>query len=291
MAKDAAAITLVQNCAQPLNQPGETYVLAGNLNCPAGGLKITADNVILNGNGFTLTGPGAPNIPKTIGVEVVGTKGVVIRNIRVTGFSEGIRIRSATRTRVLGASAIDNVVGMLLADAHQNSVVDSHFRAGYFGVYVSTSNHNLFERNWVTDNTKTSPNVVSGFSGGFIVLSSTGNRILRNNVVQNGKVGIWLYIGAHLNLVQYNRIDGTKGTGIASNGTNNQIRNNNVHQSINGIVLAKAATGHHVLTNTVLGSSLLDMTDENLPSVVNTWDNNNFTTDSEGNGPAQPTIE
>jgi parallel beta-helix repeat protein len=279
----AEAVTMITTCPQVLSTPGETYVLTNDLAMPNPGiaLQITADNVHLVGNGHTIKGPGAISSPKSIGVEVVGTKGVGVQGVVLTDFTLGIRVRSATATHVSQCRGLGNLVGIQIASADRNSVTGSRFSSNAVGVYLATANHNMIAENEVADNTVSSPDALSGFAVGVFVASSDGNTILGNAILRNRDVGVWLYFGANQNTIRNNEINVNTRTGITSNGTNNRILQNRVLENTDGIGLAKGATGHLIQNNRVLGNSHLDMTDLNLPGCVNMWQNNVFNTDND----------
>jgi parallel beta-helix repeat protein len=277
-----------------LSVPGETYVLAGDFTLPGPGgiaLQITADNIKLDGNGHTLKGPGALTPPKSIGIEVVGTNGVRIEHVAVTGFTHGVRIRSngaikAQHATLSGVQATGNDVGIQLAYADYCRVTGCNCSANmYYGIYLASANNNLCSRNLVADNTSAYYTNLLGHTGGIYVGSSDGNRLSDNAILRNGAVGVWLYLDADSNTVEYNTISSTGYTGIASNGSQNSIRENLVFWNRDGIVLAQTGGGNTVEKNRVFSSSHLDMTDESLSNGSNTWTGNSFASDNES-GPA-----
>ena len=88
----AEAVTLIQSCPYTIMQPG-LYVLARDLTCPGAdpAIRITADNVVLNLNGNTLTGDGGEQGVLAEGTDANPTlEGLRVENGTVTGFQDGI---------------------------------------------------------------------------------------------------------------------------------------------------------------------------------------------------------
>lgn len=92
-------------------------VLDSDLTCPAEGIVIGADNITLDLNGHTLTGPGltcSPICPGVDGVRVDVHTGVTIKNGYIAGFVFGVRLVDAS----------NNVVGV----AHPSTVAPTNAR-------------------------------------------------------------------------------------------------------------------------------------------------------------------
>lgn len=97
-----------------IDQPG-SYRLTGNLTVPAGleGLRILADDVTVDLNGFTIAGGGGAIAD---GIALYGTKNIEIRNGTVRGFSRAGIFGGAfaTNARILGVRALSNFQGLEL---------------------------------------------------------------------------------------------------------------------------------------------------------------------------------
>ena len=79
----------------PIRRSGDTYTLTDNI---AGyTIIINRDNITLDGSGYTLRGLGYANVTRYMehlnsGVYVVGRHGVTVRNMRISGFYDGIYV-------------------------------------------------------------------------------------------------------------------------------------------------------------------------------------------------------
>ncbi len=86
-----------------ISAPG-VYYLCGNLaGSASGGITISADNVVLDLRGFTLTGDTL-----SAGIMVGAYRNIEIRNGTVASFDVGVNLQSATFSRVLNLSVVNN---------------------------------------------------------------------------------------------------------------------------------------------------------------------------------------
>ena len=126
-----------------ITQPG-SYKLAGNLTQPTDGvdaIQIQASPVVLDLNGFSITGPGASSsgTPGTCGSAILGPgqcsgifsvwADVTVKNGSVTGFAEGVVLD--TRATVSDVIANRNREGIYIFDgAIERSTADSNLVSG-----------------------------------------------------------------------------------------------------------------------------------------------------------------
>ncbi|SRR5258706_1557556 len=105
-----------------ITQPG-SYRLAGNLTVPAAtaGIEISASNVTIDLNGFSLVAPSRVNgDPLKFGiVSAVGTKSISIRNGMIVGFT--------------GQVNLDNTAQVLAENLILNNGGGSIFTTSFFG--------------------------------------------------------------------------------------------------------------------------------------------------------------
>src|ERR1700704_682336 len=95
----AGAVT----CGQTITQ--DTTVDNDLSNCPGDGLVVGADNITLDLNGHTVSGPGATPT-SSAGVRVTGRSGVTVRNGTVAQFDREVSVQgSANRVLLLTLGA------------------------------------------------------------------------------------------------------------------------------------------------------------------------------------------
>jgi hypothetical protein len=168
----------VDPASAPIQQSDNTYTLTGNLNAA---IRILKSNVILDGAGYTLSGPydggqsdiafigsGTDQLPTstqgyTIGIDL-GNKsldGIVIKNFNIRNFSIGMYIWTKNNT-VVGNAISNCVIGVLLSGINETvieNLVFDHQIGLFFGFNNPGSGEsippdiiiykNSFERNQV----------------------------------------------------------------------------------------------------------------------------------------------
>jgi parallel beta-helix repeat protein len=173
--------------------------------CAGNGLVLNGD-AILDCRGHTIRGAGRPLEPRrveadgserggrtsgTFGVTLDRTRGAVVRNCKVTGFTYGVEFSGARDSRLVGSEVWKNG--------------DVGARVGY-GVHVSRSQGNSIENCVVRESADEGIHIGSGSDRNVVVgneaydnsrenyyvLSAAGNRLLRNR--GRGAVSANLYM-------------------------------------------------------------------------------------------------
>jgi parallel beta-helix repeat protein len=178
-----------------------------DLTCPGDGLIVGADGIEIDLNDHTITGSGAGNgilasgrsgvvitggtiRNFTIGVQLVASTGIVIREIRVIGNRDGI---------FLIASSGNTIKGNL---ASQNTRVGVMLRPGA----INNSTQNLVKENTLSNNT----------NGVILVETPSGNSFTENIITGSSNAGIALNGGVSGNVIGENTFSGNA-TGILFN--------------------------------------------------------------------------
>jgi parallel beta-helix repeat protein len=180
----------------------------------SGEIIIEADNVTLDGNGHTITGPGAWGWNSTMrmwvpvtGISINWRAGVIVKNCRVTNFAYGLTLDMSDYCTLMNNTVYGNVwSGISVTFSLNNNIlantvydtrdVDTYnFDASGFAVEMSFGN--VFEGNKAYDNGR-------GFSigefeseifeeyRGFIPEEYKGNIFEGNTVESNTEAGFWI---------------------------------------------------------------------------------------------------
>lgn len=137
--------------------------LDGNLSCTAGpALIVTADNIVLDLGGFTITGHGAASAGAP-GILLRNVKGVTVRKGTIQGFGAGVAIEGGANNVIQNLTVQDNV-----------GDPDGDFGDG---ITVDNSSGNVIQGNTARRN--------GPFSGISIVGASSGNEVRDNIVADN----------------------------------------------------------------------------------------------------------
>jgi len=129
------------------------------------------------------------------------------------------------------------------------------------------------------------------FDYGVSLGDTPGARVLGVNASGGNEFGISVGGCAGCRIVG-NRTNGNEEDGIdvLSSPDARIIRNTATDNGFDGIAIVEGSTGDRLKRNRAAGSGHFDLYDGNLPTCVNTWRRNRFTTDNEGDGPGRGCI-
>lgn len=168
------------------------FVLANDMSCSGDAFVVHVDNVVLDLNGHTLTGPGMgpqtwPN-PQldSVGVRVGGHTGVTVRNGRIGDFSTGIYLVDTVRSRIENVYSQHNRYGFYIHASTGITITGSTVFANIYGLHLQESSNNVVQGNRLVRQTYNSP---GGY--GIYLYRSDNNRIFENDIDTNINWGIW----------------------------------------------------------------------------------------------------
>jgi parallel beta-helix repeat protein len=151
---------------------------------------IAANDVTLDGGGYTVRGTGQPS-PDSHGIVVSGRTGVTIQNLNVENFWTGIFLYESSSTTLTGNTASSNRQGIRL-----------------WG-----SSSNMLDGNTAFDN-----------GTGIFLRQSTSNT-LTGNTASSNSIGIYLFESSD-NTLDGNTAEGSWSAGILVGGSRNMLINN-----------------------------------------------------------------
>ncbi|HKD55282.1 MAG TPA: hypothetical protein VKB72_13785 [Steroidobacteraceae bacterium] len=180
---------------QTIDQPG-SYIVVTNLKATGDCLVITADNVTVDLNGFTLTGNGSgtgikgPPQPLQGGVAAFST---TVRNGQITHFARATDLTGTLGATVEGVHAVSNGDGIVLAVGTVK---------GCFALFNTGKGISLFDG-------LVSGNIVVGNGTGVTVTEAA---VVTGNEVSGNTTGIdAIGLGSGLS---HNVVDGNKEVGL-----------------------------------------------------------------------------
>lgn len=196
--------------------------------CPKAGLIIASPSVTLDCAGRTLTGVlNGTKDNGEVGIHLDPGNNVEVRNCRVTGFRQGIRIGSGQGNRILGNVVFGNrKYGIEIAGASTHNVIGgnqvgmpsgSGVRKAEEGIHNGSGSHDTLIQN----NT-----VIDSKDENIYVLNSNGVQVLGNTVTESDNAAIFLK-NANGALVADNTVTGNSIT-IRGDSSGNAFSNNTI---------------------------------------------------------------
>jgi parallel beta-helix repeat protein len=288
-----AALILVNpanGCPQTLNTPGGQYVLTGDLDCSGtngNGIIITASNVIFHLAGHTIKSTDRDPTKNISGIVVQSVSGVLIDGGTVRGFNDGVFLDAFTaNSRVSGMTVKGaSIFGMVVSGSQNQVDMSVVTESGSDGIGLGSASGAVITSNDISGNARV----------GVAISNSSNDNVVQNNIINNNGIilgtgdGVAIFNGTK-NLIQNNAVNNNF-TGISIGSPGNTVTGNTVNGSVGsgangvGIEITNNGAPSTVQANTVLGSSLLDMSDGNTNCDGDTWKNNTFQTASPAGQP------
>jgi parallel beta-helix repeat protein len=180
---------------------------------------ILASDVILDGNGLTITGSGIPENPGSnsgYGIRVVNGHNITIKNFIVMKKYYGLIFDGCTNARAENMDMNNNKFGIYTCNTGDIQVLNSEFSQNSAGVNLITPQNCLIQTcNFMAN------------SNGIYTTGASNLKVTQCNLADNQNDGIWLE-GSTSSEISYNYItnSGYLGIYLASSSNNNIIYNN-----------------------------------------------------------------
>lgn len=182
---------------EAIQRNGDLYTFTGSI---SDSISLERDNIVIDGNGYSLCGSGAGT-----GISLAGRENVTIKNMQIKNFAYGISLGG------LGAfSSYNSIIG--------NNITQNTVSGVYFDYY---SNYNSITGNIIAKN-----------NNGIYLYASSNNNIGKNNIAGNSYEGISLCSSSDQNSISKNNIASNwYGIGVEHSANNNIYGNNFVNNT------------------------------------------------------------
>ncbi len=150
-----------------------TYTLTGDI---IGSIYVYRSNIVFDGSGYTLRGPGGSG--SAYGIELVSVSGVTVENTNAQAYNFGFYLFDSSNNTL-----------------SQNSATGD----SQAGIYLDSSSNNILSGN----------NVDHSSNQGIRLHSSSNNTLSGNNLAQNSWEGIRLDSSSNNNILSDNSESGT----------------------------------------------------------------------------------
>jgi nitrous oxidase accessory protein len=204
------------------------------------GITLREDGIILSGLDVRTT--------RRSGIEVISNNDI-IKNIKVSGCIDGIRLDRSRNSSIAFCSISNNTNGIILFEAQNNIIKNNNINYNNVGegsdcgISLTYSYGNTILHNNFADNGDSS-----------ISLRSSGNNsIMGNNVSKNDWYGISLEEFSNNNQIANNIVISSKHGGIyLDNSRDNAVRGNVAKENGRGIYLSFNSNDNFIEDNTVM---------------------------------------
>ncbi len=134
-------------------------------------IVVTADNIIIDGAGYTVQGTGSGR-----GIDLIYRNNVTLKNVEVTNFNTGILLYYSSNNTLSGNNASsNNVHGINLESSSNNTITGNTASSNNnVGIYSVTSSNNTITGNTASNN-----------DYGIYLSSSSNNVLFHNNLINN----------------------------------------------------------------------------------------------------------
>ncbi|MBU2577013.1 MAG: right-handed parallel beta-helix repeat-containing protein [Nanoarchaeota archaeon] len=129
----------VSSCGINLDEEGRTYLVTQNIETSGTCLIITADDIVLDGNGKTIIGDGV----NTYGIYANGRSGLTIKNFKnITCPYYGVYFESTNNLIVRNVTLTSNMYGIYLYLSSNNTLTQITANSNFKGVLLESSSNN-----------------------------------------------------------------------------------------------------------------------------------------------------
>ncbi len=200
MISDVYAETSSLSQCGTLDFPDRTYILSQDLISSAVCFKIVADGITLDGDGHTITSLITPGHIQNIGVDVSGTTGVTVKNLKISDFRTGIAV-TASDTSLINNSITNAETGIRISNSCVVTLTDNTANSGTDGIVIISSTGVTLTGNTANDNlddginisnshgtvlTENTAGISEGQSNrGISIVGSNDNFLIENTVSGN----------------------------------------------------------------------------------------------------------
>lgn len=227
-----------------LNVDNTTYIFTTNIN---NSIVVERDNIIIDGAGYTLSGPSAD-----WGFFLSNRERVTIINMRIKTFPFGIWLNNSAHISIVSCNITECInYGIVLIQSSNNSIHENNVSHNVYGIwqYPSTKQDNIASNNVTfngigiklegSSNTVRSNTIASNDDG--LVLSSPNNVISSNTITKNAN-GIWVQSGSVNNSINGNVFtDNDYGVWLFASSNNSICKNNIANSKACGVLLVSSS--------------------------------------------------
>lgn len=155
------------------------YILTDNISSTGDGIIVERDNIVINGNGYTIKGPGG-----RVGIDISQRTNITIKNTIIKNFEYGIYLCNSLNNNIIENIIVDNQASGISLELSLNTNITWNTITNniYYGINLTCSSNNSITRNDIANN-----------YCGISILDSSDNVIHHNNFMDN-TIQVYVYI-------------------------------------------------------------------------------------------------
>ncbi len=223
-----------------IQRDGNVYTFAGNI---AGAIVLEKDGIVVDGNGYILTGDGGNH-----GFYIHHINNVTIKNVRTENFDNGFYISSSVNSTITGNTVTGNSLGIHVLYSENTLITGNDvLNNEQTGICFYRSENAIIANNKVTDNGG------NGIESGSSMMNCY---LVENEILNNGLNGIKLNWAGN-STINGNVIRNSSKNGIAvSESRNNTVSKNIIEDNnLNGIYLQTYSFLNLILLNNITSNA------------------------------------
>lgn len=151
-----------------------TYTFTGSI---FDSVIVERDNIIVDGGGYTVQGPGPILTQTRVGITLEGRSNVTLKNIEIRAFELGVSLSRCSNITIDECITTETYgTAIYLTDSYNNTISENQIYANDWDSILvqGASVGNTISRNNITDNEM-----------GIRLLGGSGNYLLGNNIIEN----------------------------------------------------------------------------------------------------------
>ena len=199
-----------------------TYNLTQNLTTTADCLQIKKDDIIINMNGYTISGDGGDG---DYGIDNSLDKNNLIVNGEgiISNFDSAI-YSCGDNGNFNGLTISSNDFGIHLTYRSDNNIIENNnINLNDKGIYLAENSGNIIQNNLLTSN-----NNSIFFFGSLTTVDVIDSSIINNTILSSGKYGIYLFRSSNITIENNNIYSTDRDAIFSSFSSNNTIINNDL---------------------------------------------------------------
>jgi len=219
---------LIDPPTAPIQRDGDIYTFTDNI---YGKIVVERDNIIVDGDGYTLQGAG-----NDTGIDLANRTNVTIKKTHITEFAYGVHLLLSKHNTVTQNTFTSNVQRGILVSNSSNNVISRNSIVNNDRIGISL---------WISNTTMITGNNISGNGedGVSIGYSSFYNTVINNTISSNSYAGISIGFETPTsmhNLISGNNISDNSWAGIHTDHTSGNIFHRNNLDNLNQVVTVGA---------------------------------------------------